>query len=117
MRRAASLYSGITAGELLIETGANGKPYFSNAGIHFNLSHTGNAVVGFIGSDDRLDYTIIGDTVNLASRIEGLTKGIARILVSEATRDAIGDARGWHDRGMHQVKGRETLVRLYEPMQ
>ena len=78
--------------------------------------HTGRAVVGFIGSSDRLDYTAIGDTVNLASRIEGMTKGISRVLVSEATRDAVGDAYDWRDCGSHQVKGREKPVRLYQPL-
>ncbi|MCW1429464.1 CHASE2 domain-containing protein [Novosphingobium sp. JCM 18896] len=77
--------------------------------------HSGRAVVGFIGSNDRLDYTVIGDTVNLASRIEGLTKGIARVLVSEATREAAGDAFEWRDCGSHKVKGREAPVRLFEP--
>jgi adenylate cyclase len=78
--------------------------------------HSGRAVVGFIGSNDRLDYTVIGDTVNLASRIEGLTKGIARVLVSEATRDAAGNGFEWRDCGSHSVKGREAPVRLFEPV-
>ena len=77
--------------------------------------HSGSAVVGFIGSNDRLDYTAIGDTVNLASRVEGLTKGIARVLVTQATRDAAGDLFEWRDCGLHPVKGREFGVRLFEP--
>ena len=77
--------------------------------------HSGRAVVGFIGSTKRLDYTAIGDTVNLASRIEGMTKGIGRILVSDVTREAVGDLYDWIDQGSHQVKGRDAPVRLFEP--
>jgi adenylate cyclase len=77
--------------------------------------HSGSAVVGLIGSSDRLDYTAIGDTVNLASRVEGLTKGIARVLVTEATKAAAGNSFDWRDCGVFPVKGRENGVRLFEP--
>ncbi len=108
---AAAIEMSATLEELRGQLGALGETLEIGIGIH-----TGRAVVGFIGSNDRLDYTIIGDTVNLASRVEGLTKGIARILVSQATRDAVGDVYEWRDCGLHQVKGRETRVQLFEPV-
>ncbi|GLS06099.1 hypothetical protein GCM10007860_32650 [Chitiniphilus shinanonensis] len=94
------------------------KRELAEQGVNFDIGigiHSGPAVVGFIGAQARLDYTAIGDTVNLASRIEGETKGVARVLVSEATRELCGERFGFVERGLHNVKGRGQPVRLFEP--
>ncbi len=90
--------------------GAEGEDFDVGIGVH-----SGRAVVGFIGSDERLDYTAIGDTVNLSSRIEGLTKGVARILVSSDTVARCGDDYEFSAMGSYAVKGRVQEVELFLP--
>src|SRR5207247_292803 len=94
------------------ELGPSGKDF--DVGIGLN---TGEAVIGFIGSPEhRQDYTVIGDAVNTASRIEGATKGRARILVSAATRAAVGAGFEFRDHGQVALKGKEEKVQLFEPV-
>jgi len=75
--------------------------------------NTGPATVGYIGSEQRLDYTAIGDTVNLAARLES-TAARGQIRVSQTTREAIGDHFPTHLIGTITVKGREQPVQVYE---
>ncbi len=80
-------------------------------GIHF-----GPVVMGNIGSESRMDFTVIGDSVNIAARVEATTKELGWAIL--VTREVVDAAQGhsFESVGEQHVKGRKQAVELYRPV-
>ena len=99
--------------EKQIQWQAEGLPAI-DIGIGIN---TGLMSVGNFGSDERFDYTVLGDAVNLGARLEGSNKEYGtNIIISEYTREALGDRFFCRFIDMVKVKGKLKPVKIYEPL-
>lgn len=90
---------------------------FIPEGMNFNVGigiHYGDVIVGSIGCAEKSDYTVIGDTVNLASRLEGLTKSYgAGIIISEAVKNELNRKYNLLHLDTVKVKGKSVGVQIY----
>jgi adenylate cyclase len=78
--------------------------------------NTGMMSVGNMGSEFRMAYTVLGDAVNLGSRLEGLTKGYnVWLIVSESTKDAVPEY-AYRELDRVRVKGKDKPVVIYQPL-
>ncbi|MBU0483266.1 MAG: adenylate/guanylate cyclase domain-containing protein [Proteobacteria bacterium] len=102
---------------MLKELGKLNKIFLEKYGFEINIGigmHAGMVRVGNMGTKELFDYTIIGDNVNITSRLEGLCKFYGtRIVISETLKDHIPEGFVLQDLDLVRVKGRDTPLRVY----
>jgi class 3 adenylate cyclase len=74
---------------------------------------TGPVAAALLGSEERIEYTLVGDTVNLAQRLQDLARPAGRIVVNETTYAQLRVAPDCVDLGEQLVKGRNAVVHAY----
>ncbi|MGQ9688190.1 MAG: adenylate/guanylate cyclase domain-containing protein [Desulfobaccales bacterium] len=90
---------------------AQGLPFL---GLRLGL-HTGPVMAGNIGSRERFNYTIMGDTVNLAHRLQEVNRHYGtRLIVSDAVRSQAGQGFLWRELDQVKVRGRVQPVKIFE---
>jgi class 3 adenylate cyclase len=81
-------------------------------GLGIGLS-TGEVAAALLGSEERIEYTLVGDTVNLAQRLQDLARPAGTTVLSAATVDALRERPEVEPMGEQHVKGREAAVSAY----
>jgi adenylate cyclase len=77
--------------------------------------HTGDALLGNLGSESRMEYTVIGDVVNVAARLESLARG-EQTLVTEEVARGMGDVFTFSPLGPHPIRGKRAPVEIFQVM-
>ena len=108
-----------TSMECAIETEELKKMYKEKGLPEINIGsgvNTGTCIVGNMGSEMRFDYSVIGDAVNLAARLEAQTRNYKNCttLYSQYTKDALNTIES-KELDKIKVKGKEELITIYEP--
>ncbi|MCB1035778.1 MAG: adenylate/guanylate cyclase domain-containing protein, partial [Acidobacteria bacterium] len=75
--------------------------------------NSGPVVVGNLGSDQRVDYTVLGNTVNVAARLEESVAGPGQVVVGPRTRELLGESFAIEDLGRFQLKGLQQPIEAY----
>ena len=78
--------------------------------------NTGYLIAGNLGSTRRMNYSVIGDTVNIAARLEGVAKA-GEVIITESTRNLLGDAFKVEEREPVKVKGKTEAIRIYRALE
>ncbi|WBL80265.1 adenylate/guanylate cyclase domain-containing protein [Bradyrhizobium xenonodulans] len=112
-----AVHAALKCHEKLAELNANSAAFAGRGLSHRIGLNSGEAVVGNIGSHRRFNYTVMSDTVNVASRLEGANKyyGTA-IMASETTMAQTGNSYAWRELDAIRVMGRGEAIKVFEPL-